>query len=64
MEHNDKFNFKEVLLSFLNNGDFVELQVDCGHVPIWFKYELENLHLNSKVESIGSNILRVSIYHA
>lgn len=59
----EKISSKKVLLPFLRNATFNELEVDCSHVPPWFGYELENLKLDSEVESISEGAVKVRIYH-
>jgi len=44
-EKNASMNSKEILLPFLENKSFSELEVICLHVPKWFDKELHNIGL-------------------
>ncbi|MDF2504449.1 Fe-only nitrogenase accessory protein AnfO [Clostridium sp.] len=63
MKSNEKIHSRDILLPFLCENNFNELEVDCSHVPPWFKYELKNLNLYSSVEYINEDLFKVRIYH-
>ena len=58
-----KFSSKQVLLPFLHNTKFKELEIICGHVPPWFENEFEKLNLQWKVETISENTFKVKVYN-
>ncbi|MBC2582800.1 Fe-only nitrogenase accessory protein AnfO [Clostridium sp. DJ247] len=62
METNEKVTSKQVLLPFLRNTTFDELEIDCGHVPPWFQKEFEILNLKSSVEPICEGGFKVKVY--
>ncbi len=49
---------KKVLLPFLENKNFNELKVICGHVPPWF----DDLNINYKSKPIAKGDYQVTIY--
>ncbi|MDT8717431.1 Fe-only nitrogenase accessory protein AnfO [Clostridium sp. 19966] len=63
MEHNEKVTSKQVLLPFLKNCEFEELEVSCTHVPPWFNVEAKKLNFEFQSLEIGQNLFKVKIYH-
>ena len=54
-EHNYSLNSKEILLPFLQETTFQELEVICNHVPKWFDKELGALKFQYTMgESTGN----------
>lgn len=62
IQNNSKFSSKQILLPFLHNIKFKELEIICGHVPPWFEGEFKNLNLQSTVEVIRENTFKVTVY--
>jgi Fe-only nitrogenase accessory protein AnfO len=47
LEFDSNLTSKKILLPFFKNSDFAELKIICGHVPMWFEREFDNLNLNA-----------------
>lgn len=62
MEDNEKLNSKQLIMPFINNNDFVELEIICTHVPPWFDGEFRKLNLSSDIEKINDGTMRVKVY--
>jgi Fe-only nitrogenase accessory protein AnfO len=62
LERNEKVTSKQILLPFLKNTTFSELEIICGHIPPWFDKEFKRLHLKSSVESIRGDNFKVIVY--
>lgn len=62
LQNNKKVTSKQILLPFLNNTNFNELEIICGHVPPWFDKEFKKLNLKSDVESIREDHFVVKVY--
>jgi len=61
-EKNINLTSKGILLPFLNNTTFYELQIVCGHLPPWFESEFKRLNLKAEIEVIRQNEIRVTVY--
>ncbi|MCX7921891.1 MAG: Fe-only nitrogenase accessory protein AnfO [Clostridia bacterium] len=59
---NPNISSKQILIPFLRNTKFHELEVVCGHVPPWLDFELKNLCLKMDVEKVKGNKYKLSIY--
>ncbi|MBV7273718.1 Fe-only nitrogenase accessory protein AnfO [Clostridiaceae bacterium UIB06] len=62
MESSQRITSKQVLLPFLNNNTFNELEIDCSHVPHWFEKEFKRLNLKSESEAIYGGGVKVKVY--
>jgi len=62
MEDNEKLTSKQLLLPFINNTDFKELEIICTHVPLWLDNEFSKLNLSSDVEKINDGTVKVRVY--
>lgn len=51
---------KQILIPFLHNTFFTELEVICDHIPQWFDKEFQRLDLNADIV-IGENQLTVKV---
>lgn len=54
---------KKVLVPFLENTPFYELEVMCSHIPPWFSRNLSSMQLEFKSEMLSSASYRVTITH-
>lgn len=54
---------KKLLLPFLKNTSFHELEVLCSHVPPWFESQLEGLGLGFDAQLLSANRYKVVIFH-
>lgn len=61
MAHKTALNSREVLLPFLKERKFSQLEVLCGHVPKWFESELPLLELEYRTEEYQDK-LKVWLY--
>ena len=61
-ENDVNITSKGLLLPFLNNTVFYELEIICKHIPHWFQTEFKRLDLNMKSQSISQNEIRVIVY--
>ncbi len=61
LQSNKKVTSKQILLSFLNNMKFNELEIICGHVPPWFDKEFKRLNLKSNMDAIEDGFI-VKVY--
>jgi Fe-only nitrogenase accessory protein AnfO len=52
---------KQVLLPFLQNTDFTELEVVCEHVPLWFAKEFPSLKLSATAEQVAADQCKVIV---
>lgn len=59
---NHTISSKKLLLPFLNNTTFNELEVICSHVPPWFETELEKLGMNFDIQTFGADKFKVIIF--
>lgn len=50
-----KATSKKLLIPFLNNCRFKELQLICGHIPPWIEYELDKYKLQMRSEKNDCN---------
>lgn len=62
MEDNQKLNSKQLIMPFINDTDFVELEIICTHVPHWFEGEFSKLNLSSDIEKMNDGTMRVKVY--
>lgn len=62
MESNEKVTSKQMLLPFLNNESFNELEIVCGHIPPWFEGEFKKLNLKSHIEKINEGEFNVKVH--
>ncbi|MDP4177339.1 MAG: Fe-only nitrogenase accessory protein AnfO [Bacillota bacterium] len=62
-ESNTGITSKQILLSFLKNETFYELEIICSHIPPWFEREFQKLSLKVDVETLGLNEYRLKIHH-
>jgi len=63
MLNNSNLNTKQMLLPFIHNNTFNELEIICGHVPPWFEGEFNKLNLKSEIEKMNEGTIRVKVYH-
>jgi Fe-only nitrogenase accessory protein AnfO len=61
MEHNERVTSKQVLLPFFHNTDFLELEIDCTHVPPWFEVEFKKLNFNSCIKEVNKNKFNIKV---
>jgi Fe-only nitrogenase accessory protein AnfO len=61
LEKDSALTSKQVLLPFLQNTDFKELEVVCEHVPLWFAKEFPGLKLTATVEQLAADRCRVVV---
>jgi Fe-only nitrogenase accessory protein AnfO len=61
LENDSTLTSKQVLLPFLHNADFKELEIICGHVPLWFAKEFPGLKLHAATEQLAADRCRVVI---
>ncbi len=59
---NPEITSKKVLLPFLKNESFYELEVVCSHVPPWFERDFDKLGLKFDAVPTSQNECRVKIY--
>jgi Fe-only nitrogenase accessory protein AnfO len=52
---------KQVLLPFLRNTDFNELEVICEHAPLWFAKEFPGLKLSATTEQLAADKCKVIV---
>ncbi|MGD9156446.1 MAG: Fe-only nitrogenase accessory protein AnfO [Bacillota bacterium] len=64
LEKDSTLTSKQVLLPFLQNVDFKELEVICGHVPLWFAKEFPRLKLNTTTEQLAADWCKVVVFHS
>jgi Fe-only nitrogenase accessory protein AnfO len=64
LEKDSTLTSKQVLLPFLQNVDFKELEVICGHVPLWFAKEFPGLKLNATTEQFAADRCKVVVFHS
>lgn len=63
LAHPSRPTSRSVLMPLLRAGQFVRLDVLCGHIPEWLAYEIERLDLAAESEPIDAGDgLRVRIY--
>ncbi|MHC1682782.1 MAG: Fe-only nitrogenase accessory protein AnfO [Clostridiaceae bacterium] len=62
LHNNEALTSKKVLLPFLNNTSFEELEIICGHIPPWFNGEFKRLNLKSESEQLRGNTFKVIVY--
>ncbi|TWH75804.1 Fe-only nitrogenase accessory protein AnfO [Azomonas agilis] len=51
----EHFNSQQLLIPFLENTRFQELEVLCGHVPRWLNKKLEELSLVAEFEELNGS---------
>lgn len=59
--NNTGFTSKQVLLPFLRKGGFYALEVLCGHVPPWLEAELAAGSMNSLIEKVSRDEVKITI---
>ncbi|UNC92659.1 Fe-only nitrogenase accessory AnfO family protein [Candidatus Contubernalis alkaliaceticus] len=52
---------KQVLRPYLQKGRFYELEVTAGHVPPWLEGDLMVNDLNSRVDQVSENEIKITI---
>ncbi|HBE78829.1 MAG TPA: Fe-only nitrogenase accessory protein AnfO [Firmicutes bacterium] len=57
----DNITSKKVLLPFIQNTSFTELQILCSHIPHWFEQEFQRLDLQADIEELGSTRIKVTV---
>lgn len=62
-EVNSKLSSKQVLLPFLKNTKFYELEIICSHMPPWFQNEFDKLDMKYFSVENGTNEYKVKVYH-
>ena len=64
LEHPSNPTSRNILIPFLVSGNFVQLEVLCGHLPKWMAWELERLDLAAQSEEIDAidQGVRVIVY--
>ena len=62
MQNNQNLSTKQMLLPFIRNISFNELEIICGHVPPWFECEFNKLNLKSEIEKIDYGTIKVKVY--
>lgn len=60
--HNPEITSKKVLLPFLKNESFYELEVVCSHIPPWFERDFDKLGLKFDAVQTSQNECRVKIF--
>lgn len=50
---------KQVLMPFIRQGKYYSLEVLCNHVPPWLENEILMQNLESRVETIGKNDIKL-----
>jgi Fe-only nitrogenase accessory protein AnfO len=60
---NSNLSTKQVLLPFLKNAVFYELELLCSHIPPWFESEFEKMNLATDINELGPNEYNIKIYH-
>lgn len=60
MQNNPNLTTKQILLPFIHNIIFNELEIICRHVPHWFEGEFNKLNLKSEIEKINEGTVKVS----
>ncbi len=61
--NNSGITSKQILLPFLSQGKFYQLEVLCSHLPPWLEMELGNNRFVGVVEKLASNQIKVVITH-
>ena len=56
---NHEISSKQILIPFLRNTCFYELEILCNHVPPWFEAEMERLNLRKEVQELDTNLYKV-----
>lgn len=59
---NVNFTTKQILLPFLKNSVFYQLEIICSHIPGWFEREFDRLDLKQDVIHEGMNECKVIVY--
>lgn len=62
MQNNPNLTTKQILLPFIHNTIFNELEIICRHVPHWFEGEFNKLNLKSEIEKINEGTVKVKVY--
>lgn len=60
--HNPEITSKKVLLPFLKNESFYELEVVCSHIPPWLERDFDKLGLKFDAVQTSQNECRVKIF--
>jgi Fe-only nitrogenase accessory protein AnfO len=60
---NSNLSTKQVLLPFLKNTVFYELELLCSHIPPWFESEFKKMNLTTDIHELGQNDYKIKIYH-
>ena len=53
LSHRPELTSRQVLIPFLENRAFTELEICCSHLPRWFDEQLRRLGLTSRIEHAG-----------
>lgn len=61
--NNSGITSKQVLLPFLSQREFYQLEVVCSHLPPWLEMELSNKQFVGVVEKLAANQIKVLITH-
>jgi Fe-only nitrogenase accessory protein AnfO len=62
-QNNSGITSKQVLLPFLSQGKFYQLEVLCSHIPPWLEMELAHKQFSGVVEKLAANQMKVLITH-
>lgn len=55
------FTSKQILLPFLKNNTFYQLDVICSHIPHWFEREFDRIGLEKEIQNLEGNEYKVTI---
>lgn len=55
LSKHEHFNSQQLLIPFLENTQFQELEVLCGHVPRWLNKKLDELNLVAEFEELNGS---------
>lgn len=62
-KNNSGVTSKQILLPFLNQRKFYQLEVLCSHIPPWLEMELSNNRFTGEAENLAVNQIKVLITH-
>lgn len=62
LERTETANLKDILLSFLEKTDFVELEIVCSQTPKWMERKLENLNFKMTTEMRKDGFCHAFVY--
>lgn len=63
LDKNSNLTSKKVLLPFLKNTEFDELEIICAHIPKWFQQEFDDCNLKSTTEESSAGEIKVIVSH-